>query len=133
MGKAASGGSLADKFPRVEGPWREPDRSTWSESSARAVLQLMVESVAELVGFEVAALSVVLGDELVTLAYTGPEEHREYMEQPDPVSVLESVLAKAVPWGPRLRFLEATPVEDLEGHWVHSDQLPTDLPDAWRA
>ena len=71
----------------------------------------MVESVAELVGFEIAALSVVLGDELVTLAYTGPEEHREYMEQPDPVSVLESVLAKAVPWGPRLRFLEATPVE----------------------
>ena len=30
----------------------------------------MVESVAELVGFEVAALSVVLGEELVTLAYT---------------------------------------------------------------
>jgi len=93
----------------------------------------MVESVAELVGFEVAALSVVLGDELVTLAYTGPEEHREYMEQPDPVSVLESVLAKAVPWGPRLRFLEATPVEELEGHWVHFEQVPTDHPDAWRA
>jgi signal transduction histidine kinase len=93
----------------------------------------MVESVAELVGFEIAALSVVLGDELVTLAYTGPEEHREYMEQPDPVSVLESVLAKAVPWGPRLRFLEATPVEELEGHWVHFEQVPTDHPDAWRA
>ena len=93
----------------------------------------MVESVAELVGFEVAALSVVLGDELVTLAYTGPEEHREYMEQPDPVSVLESVLAKAVPWGPRLRFLEGTPVEELEGHWVHFEQVPTDHPDAWRA
>jgi signal transduction histidine kinase len=92
----------------------------------------MVESVAELVGFEVAALSVVLGDELVTLAYTGPEEHREYMEQPDPVSVLESVLAKAVPWGPRLRFLDATPVEELEGHWVHFDQVPTDHPDAWQ-
>jgi signal transduction histidine kinase len=93
----------------------------------------MVESVAELVGFEIAALSVVLGDELVTLAYTGPEEHREYMEQPDPVSVLESVLSKAVPWGPRLRFLEATPIEELEGHWVHFEQVPTDHPDAWRA
>src|SRR4051812_31232095 len=133
MGKAASGGSLADKFPQVEGPWREPDRSPWSDSSARAVLQLMVESVAELVGFEIAALSVVLGDELVTLAYTGPEEHREYMEQPDPASILESVLANAVPWGPRLRYLEATPVEELEGHWVHFDQVPTDHPDAWRA
>jgi len=93
----------------------------------------MVESVAELVGFEIAALSVVLGDELVTLAYTGPEEHREYMEQPDPLSVLESVLAKAVPWGPRLRYLESTPVEELEGHWVHFEQVPTDHPDAWRA
>ncbi len=117
----------------VEAPWRRPDQSIWSESSARAVLQLMVESVAELVGFEVAALSVVLGDELVTLAYTGPEEHREYMEQPDPVSVIEPMLAKAVPWGPRLRFLEATPVEELDGHWVHFDQVPTDHPDAWRA
>jgi signal transduction histidine kinase len=116
-----------------DAPWRRPDQSIWSESSARAVLQLMVESVAELVGFEVAALSVVLGDELVTLAYTGPEEHREYMEQPDPVSVIEPLLAKAVPWGPRLRFLEATPVEDLDGHWVHFDQVPTDHPDAWRA
>jgi signal transduction histidine kinase len=113
--------------------WGRPDQTTWSESSARAVLQLMVESVAELVGFEVAALSVVLGDELVTLAYTGPEEHREYMEQPDPVSVIEPLLAKAVPWGPRLRFLEATPVEELDGHWVHFDQVPTDHPDAWRA
>ncbi len=115
-----------------DAPWGRPDQSIWSESSARAVLQLMVESVAELVGFEVAALSVVLGDELVTLAYTGPEEHREYMEQPDPVSVIAPLLAKAVPWGPRLRFLEATPVEELDGHWVHFDQVPTDHPDAWR-
>ena len=113
-------------------PWRRPDQSTWSESSARAVLQLMVESVAELVGFEVAALSVVLGDELVTLAYTGPEEHREYLEESDPVSVIASVLAQATSWGPRLRFLEATPMAELEGHWVQMEQVPTDHPDAWR-
>ena len=55
------------------------------------------------------------------------------MEQPDPVSVIEPLLAKAVPWGPRLRYLEATPVEELDGHWVHFDQVPTDHPDAWRA
>ncbi|WP_309648692.1 hypothetical protein [Nocardioides sp.] len=48
----------------------------WSDSSARAVLQLMVESVAELIGFEVAALSVVVDDQLATVAYTGPEEYR---------------------------------------------------------
>ncbi|QIG41521.1 hypothetical protein G5V58_00925 [Nocardioides anomalus] len=109
----------------------EPDRTTWSDSSARAVLQLMVESVAELIGFEVAALSVVLGDELVTLAYTGPEEHREYMEQPDPVSVIEPVLARATPWGRRLRYIEPTPVEELEGHWIHFDPVPSDAEDAW--
>ena len=114
-----------------DAPWRRPDQSTWSDSSARAVLQLMVESVAELVGFEMAALSVVLGDELVTLAYTGPEEHREYMEESDPVSVIEPVLARATSWGARLRFLEATPVEELEGHWVRFEQVPTDHPDAW--
>lgn len=113
--------------------WRQPAQATWADSSARAVLQLMVESVAELVGFEVAALSVVLGDELVTLAYTGPEEHRAYMEEPDPVSVIAPVLARAEPWGPRLRFLEATPVEELEGHWIHFDQVPSDHPDAWGA
>ena len=126
---------MPDKFCPVGGdvPWGQPDRTTWSDSSARAVLQLMVESVAELIGFEVAALSVVLGDELVTLAYTGPEEHREYMEQPDPISVIEPVLARAESWGPRLRFIDATPVEELEGHWIHFDPVPSDAPDAWSA
>jgi signal transduction histidine kinase len=112
--------------------WKRPDQSTWSESSARAVLQLMVESVAELVGFEVAALSVVIGDELMTLAYTGPEEHREYLEESDPVSVIEPLLARATSWGPRLRFLEGMPLAELEGHWVQIEQVPTDHPDAWR-
>ena len=37
-----------------------PDHTGWSDSAARAVLQLMVESVAEMIGFEVAALSVAL-------------------------------------------------------------------------
>ncbi len=117
----------------VDEPWRQPDPSACSDSSARAVLQLMVESVAELVGFEVAALSVVLGEELVTLAYTGPEEHRAYMEEPDPVSIIEPVLARAVGLGPRLRFIEATPVDELEGHWVQFEPAPCDHPDAWRA
>ncbi|MDF1605167.1 ATP-binding protein [Nocardioides sp. YIM 152315] len=120
----------------TDAPESKPDdHATWSDSSARAVLQLMVESVAEMVGFEVAALSVVLGDELVTLAYTGPEEHREFLEESDPVSVIEPVLARAQTWGPRLRFIEATALEELEGHWVEIEQVPTDAADssdAWR-
>ena len=83
----------------------------WSDSSARAVLQLMVESVAEMVGFEIATLCVVLDDQLVTVAYTGPEEFREYLMEPDPVSVLDPVLAQAEEWG-RWRFLAA---EDWDG------------------
>ena len=104
---------------------------SWSDSSARAVLQLMVESVAEMVGFEVAVLSVVVDDELVTVAYTGPEEFRDYLEEPDPVSVLEPVLAHAVEWGPRLRFIPAGATEDLEGHWVVMEQETPATPDAW--
>ncbi|MFC7495872.1 MULTISPECIES: ATP-binding protein [unclassified Nocardioides] len=115
-----------------DAPRSTSDHATWSDSSARAVLQLMVESVAEMVGFEVAALSVVLGDDLVTLAYTGPEEHRAFIEESDPAAVIEPVLARATSWGPRLRFVEATAIEDLDGHWVRIEQVPTEQPDAWQ-
>ena len=107
-----------------------PDQG-WSDSSARAVLQLMVESVAEMVGFEVAVLSVVLDEELVTVAYTGPEEYRAYLLEPDPVAVLDSVLGAAVDWGPRLRFIEAGTHGQLEGHWVVMEQQAAAAPDAW--
>ena len=108
-----------------------PDHTGWSDSSARAVLQLMVESVAEMVGFEVAALSVVLEDELVTMAYTGPEEFREYILERDPVSVLDPVLARAEAWD-RFRFLAAEDQDaGLEGHWVITSREQIDGPDAW--
>ena len=79
----------------------------------------MVESVAELVGFEIATLSVVLDGDLVTVAYTGPDEHREFlMNAVDPVSILDPVLERAESWG-RFRFLDADVHQiELEGHWV---------------
>lgn len=111
---------------------RPVDHAGWSDSSARAVLQLMVESVAEMVGFEVATLSVVLQDELVTVAYTGPEEFRQYLEQPDPVGVLDPVIAQAESWG-RFHFLAAGTYDDtdLEGHWVAFDEGEPDQADGW--
>ncbi|GAA4368062.1 hypothetical protein GCM10023146_13240 [Nocardioides caricicola] len=112
---------------------RYADPSGWSDSSARSVLQLMAESVAQMVGFEVTALSVVIEDELVTVAYVGPEEYRAYVEQPDPADVLEPVLVAAEQWGPRLRFLAAEDHAELEGHWVEFEQEQLDHPDAWRA
>jgi len=108
------------------------DHTGWSDSSARAVLQLMVESVAELIGFEIATLSVVLGEDLVTVAYTGPEEHRDFlMNAVDPVSILDPVLEKAESWG-RFRFLDAdVHTVELEGHWVMLAPDRGDGPDSW--
>ena len=109
----------------------------WSDSSARNVLQLMVEAVAEMIGFEVATLSVALDGSFVTVGYTGPEELREFVEQDDPVSVLDPVLTheKLETWG-RFRFLAAEHYdggqESLDGHWVVLEQTPYDGPDAWR-
>jgi signal transduction histidine kinase len=108
------------------------DHTGWSDSSARAVLQLMVESVAELVGFEIATLSVALDGDLVTVAYTGPEEHREYlMNAVDPVEVIDPVLERAESWG-RFRFLDADVHQiQLEGHWVMLAPDRSEHPDSW--
>lgn len=108
-----------------------PDDTGWSDSSARSVLQLMVESVAEMVGFEVAALSVVLGDELVTMAYTGPDEFREEAFATDHVSVLDPVLEHGERWD-RFRFLDAdTFGGELQGHWIVTTRERADVADAW--
>ncbi|GHJ60965.1 hypothetical protein NOK12_34830 [Nocardioides sp. OK12] len=109
----------------------ERDRTGWSDSSARDVLQLMVESVAELVGFRVAALSVVLDGQLVTTAYTGPVEKDEDAWASDPVSVLDQVLAVAEPRG-RLHFIDGEATGgDLAGHWVVTLEEQGEGPDAW--
>jgi signal transduction histidine kinase len=110
----------------------EPDDTGWSDSAARSVLQLMTESVAEMVGFEVAALSVVLDGQLVTMAYKGPAALREFLSQPDPVEVLDPVLRDAETWG-RFRFLaEEDHRADLEGHWAVVTEREPDGPDSWR-
>lgn len=107
-------------------------RAGWSDSAARAVLQLMVESVAEMIGFEVATLSVVLDGDMVTMAYTGPEEFADYLTSTDPVEVLDPVLAQAEPWG-RFRFLAAEDYDpsELEGHWMVVAEERADVADAW--
>ena len=91
----------------------------------------MVESVAEMVGFEVAVLSVVLDDELVPMAYIGPEELRNAVMQNDPVSVLDPIFEQAERWG-RCAFLAAERLQgELEGHWVVTAPAQPDLADAW--
>ena len=134
MASRASTGLLATRREGTGGVVLRghPDHTGWSDSSARAVLQLLVESVAEMVGFRVAALSVVIEGDLVTMAYAGPEEHREWLSQTDPVHVLDPVLQQATPWD-RFRFLAAEDydVEELRGHWVVVAQEREGGPEAW--
>jgi signal transduction histidine kinase len=114
----------------VSGP--ATDGPAWSDSSARAVLQLMVESVAEMIGFEIAVLSVVLDGRLVTVAYTGPDEWRDFVfDNADPVSSLDQVEAQGTSWG-RFRFLAAEDYDhDLEGNWFVAAEEQLDVPGAW--
>lgn len=134
MASRASTGLLATRREGTGGVVLRghPDHTGWSDSSARAVLQLLVESVAEMVGFRVAVLSVVMDGELVTMAYVGPDEHREWLAQTDPVHVLDPVLERATPWG-RFHFLAAEDydVEELKGHWVVVARPGEEGPDNW--
>ena len=104
---------------------------SWSDPSTLSVLQLMVESVTEMIGFQVAVLSVVLNDDLVTVAYAGPEEFREPALTTDPVWVLDPVLEQAEAWG-RFRFLAAEDiVGEFAGTWFETVAVPTGGADAW--
>lgn len=108
------------------------DGPAWSDSSARAVLQLMVESVAEMIGFEIAVLSVVLDGQLVSVAYTGPDEWRDFVfDNADPVSSLDGVAAQGTSWG-RFSFLAAEDYDgELDGSWFVADHEQLDAPGAW--
>ncbi len=50
------------------------DAHVWSGSSDQPVLQLLVEAVAEMAGYDRVVLSVVLGDDLVVAAHTGVDD-----------------------------------------------------------
>jgi signal transduction histidine kinase len=113
-----------------------PDHAWWSDYSTRAVLQLLTESVAEMVGFEAAVLCVVLGDDVVTVAYHGPESLRDFIFETDPVSVLDPLVEQAESWG-RFSFLATEDQRGvLPGHWASLAEEPgqpdPDAPDAWR-
>jgi len=110
-----------------------PDHTGWSDSSARAVLQLMAESVAEMIGFEVVSLSVVLDGMLLGVAYTGPAEFRgAVMDTDEPVEILQPVIEQAVVWG-HFRFLAAEMYDEsvLSDAWITVVEEQADLPDAW--
>lgn len=108
------------------------DVSEWSDASSRATLQLIAESVAQMVGFEVAVISAVQGETLVKVAIEGNDEVREALSSMrTPLATIRADLALAEDWG-RFKFIDhdRAAVED-DFQWVPVFE-PEDGPDAWR-
>lgn len=96
-------------------------------------LQNIAEGVTDLVGFEVAAISVARGDDdLEMIAVAGSAEaRRELAGHRTPVTDIETELASAEAWGD-LRFVpqERLSIDVEEIGWV-PDLEPISDPDAW--
>ena len=96
-------------------------------------LQNIAEGVTELLGFEVAAISIARDDHtLEMVAVAGSAEARaQLMGRRTPIEQIERELVTAEEWGD-LRFVphERMSIEVHELGWV-SDLEPTDDPDAW--
>ncbi|QBX55519.1 HAMP domain-containing histidine kinase [Nocardioides seonyuensis] len=97
-------------------------------------LQNVAESVTELVGFEVAAISVVRDDShLEMVAVAGSDSARaELLGRRTPIAEIEQELRSAEHWGDLLRFVPhermTTPADQLG--WV-PDLVPSDDPEMW--
>lgn len=111
-----------------------------SDQVFRDALQLIAEGVTEIVGFQLATISVVRQapdgtEELEVIADAGDDESGEIIVgRRTPLASLLMELTKAEVWG-QFRFLphELLETEDVENAygWVVPDIEPIDAPDAW--
>ncbi len=97
-----------------------------------AALQFIAEGVTELAGFELAAISIVHGGHLDTVAIAGGEQaHAELSDLHPPVEALLAELENAEDWGP-LRFVpHERDTSRLAEYSFIPDLEPIDAPDAW--
>ena len=106
----------------------------WVEPGAvdREALQIIAESVTELAGFELAAISIVHDDRLHTIAVAGGEHTAaELSTLNPPVSVVLAELENAEDWG-LLRFVpHEHESSGLDGYSYIPDLEPVDRPGAW--
>lgn len=115
----------------------EDDRSpggpeSWSDPLSRETVQLIAEGVTEMVGFRVAIISVVRGDELRAVAVAGSEEARQQLlDSATPMQVIHEEVARADDWG-RFKFVphDRAGGSGADYGWV-PDFVPEDAPDAW--
>ncbi|WP_299056474.1 GAF domain-containing sensor histidine kinase [uncultured Nocardioides sp.] len=106
----------------------------WSHTALKDSLQVVADGVVEVVGFGVAAVSVLHDTgELEVVALAGDDDARdELLGTFSPLAGLMEELTVAEHWGPRLRFVP----HELLGEnvstigWV-PDYEPVDSPDAW--
>jgi len=110
------------------------DVTRWSDVGSRDALELVASSVAEMVGFEIASISVVRGERMFAVAVEGsPEIRAAMLGLGTPLDLVQSELDRADAWG-RFRFVpeERLDVEVAAVGWV-PDLVPVDGLDAWQA
>lgn len=110
-----------------DGEGHEP--STWIDDQTREHLQVLVESVAVLAGFEQSSLTLSRGCDLEVVAAAGVEEG--HVGRRVPVAFIEDELALADDWGV-WRFVphDRASAEALEYSHI-PDVSPLDGDDAW--
>jgi signal transduction histidine kinase len=104
----------------------------WSDQLSRESVQLVAEGVTEMVGFQVAIISVVRGEALRAVAVSGSEEARaQLLDSATPMQIIHDEVARADDWG-RFKFVPHDRVggPSADYGWV-PDFVPRDGPDAW--
>lgn len=110
-----------DVVPRPADTWRD-------------ALELIAESAADLLGFAMAAVSLVDDDVLRTVAVVGvhPDDRDTIMGRTPSVDRVMAALEGADDWG-RLRFMphDRVPADLAEGRWVPPVPSPPDVGEVW--
>ncbi|WP_370249002.1 sensor histidine kinase [Nocardioides sp.] len=108
------------------------DLRIWSDAASRDALDLVVASAPDMVGFDVATISVLWEDQLITVAVQGPTDLTQRMLGVGvPLPELREELEPALRWG-RFSFLpaERAPQPPLAHDWI-PDLPATSDPDRW--
>ncbi len=103
----------------------------WADASARSTLQLIASSVAQMVGFEVAVISAVQGDVLVSVAIEGGEDVQVVLTtMRTPVAHVHAEIEAADDWG-HFKFVphDRAPDDDTF-RWIPEIEQSLE-PDAW--
>lgn len=107
------------------------DAARWSDASSRESLQLIAASVAQMVGFEVAVISAVHGEHLVSVAIEGDADVRATLDgMLTPMANIHAELAVADDWG-RFKFVpHERALADDDYRWI-PDIAPGSDADSW--